>query len=205
MEASGGSGPTPHTAEAALKRYEQVASIWGHDLIFTLNQLAKVNSDARNSLKGRFDLNRVGAIGHSMGGASVLQFAHDETRVQAVFDIDGSPIWNAANGPLGKPVLVLSAASTRVSYDAVLIGAKPGRHLRLSGSVHTFSNDFRLIPFLSANAPNPSPASTGSIDPVRALTITERYAEAFFDQYLKGRTMVLLNGPSPDYPEVVFQ
>jgi hypothetical protein len=205
MEASGGSGPTPHTAEAALKRYEQVAGIWSHDLIFILNQLGKVNADARSPLKGRFDFNRVGAIGHSMGGAAVLQFAHDETRVQAVFDIDGSPIWNAANRPLGKPILVLSAASTPVSYDAVLSGAKPGRHLRLSGSVHTFSNDFKLIPFLSASAGKPMPASTGSIDPMRALTITARYAEAFFDQYLKGKTAALLNGPSRDYPEVVFQ
>ena len=129
--------------------------------------------------------------------------------VRAVFDIDGSPIWNAANGTLAKPLLVLSAGSTTfVGYDAVLSGAKPGRHLRLSGSVHAFSKDFGLIPFMShsaGNQPSASPASGRAIDPARALSVTAVYVEAFFDQYLNGKTAALLNGLSSDYPEVVFE
>lgn len=70
MEAQGGIGPTPRSTEQALKRFEQVASIWSNDLIFTLNQMGKVNVDARSPLKGRFDFSRVGVIGHSFGGAA---------------------------------------------------------------------------------------------------------------------------------------
>jgi dienelactone hydrolase len=209
MEAQGGIGPTPRSTEQALKRFEQVAGIWSNDLIFTLNQIGKVNADARNPLKGCCDFSRVGVIGHSFGGAASLQVAHDDVRVRAVFDIDGSPIWNAANGVFAKPLLVLSAASTHVSYDAVLNDARPGRHLRLSGSVHTFSNDFRLIPFMSQSArisTQTRPASeVSTIDSARALRIAAVYVEAFFDQYLKGKPSALLTGPSPDYPEVVFE
>lgn len=209
MAAQGDLGVASRSTEEAIKRNEQVVGIWSHDLTFTLNQVRNVNADARSPLRGHCDISRVGAIGHSLGGAAVLQFAHDDSRVRAVFDIDGSPFWNAANGPLGKPLLVLSAGSTTfVSYDAVLNGAKPGRHLRLANTVHAFSKDFRLIPFMSQSAVDrrsAAPESGSLLDPARSLRITGRYAEAFFDQYLNGKTAALLNGPSADYSEVAFE
>jgi dienelactone hydrolase len=45
----------------------------------------------------------------------------------------------------------------------------------------------------------------GSIDPARALAITAVYVEAFFGEYLKGHSTSLLQGASPDYPEVSFE
>jgi Platelet-activating factor acetylhydrolase, isoform II len=163
MAAQGDLGPAPRSTDEAFKRFEQVTGIWSQDLSFTLNRLKSVNTDPRSPLKGHLDMSRVGAIGHSLGGAAVLQFAHDDPRVRAVFDIDGSPVWSAANTKLAKPLLVLSAASTAfVSYDAVLGGAKPGRHLRLSGSVHAFSKDFGVIPFCCK-------ARRDSLRPHRAL------------------------------------
>jgi dienelactone hydrolase len=208
MAAQGNLGPASRSTEGALKRLEQAAGIWSHDLTFTLNQLGNINADSRSTLKGRLDLSRAGAFGHSLGGAAVLQFAHDDSRVRAVFDIDGSPIWNAANGKLAKPLLVLSAASTTfVNYDAVLGGANPGRHLRLSGSTHAFSKDFGLIPFMSPSGAQPPtlPASGSMIDPARAVRVTAAYVVAFFDQYLNGKAAALLNSASPDYPEVTFE
>lgn len=135
-----------------------------------------------------------------MGGAAVLQVAHDDPRVRAVFDIDGSPIWNAANGALAKPLLILSAASTQVGYAAVLRGAKSGLHLRMSGTVHTFSSDLRLMPFQPPLARSPA-----VIDPARALAITATYAAAFFDLHLKAKASALLSGPSAAYPEIAFE
>jgi hypothetical protein len=39
----------------------------------------------------------------------------------------------------------------------------------------------------------------------RTLVVTRAYIKAFFDQHLLGKTSSLLNGPSPDYPEVTFE
>jgi hypothetical protein len=36
-------------------------------------------------------------------------------------------------------------------------------------------------------------------------TIQNVYSLAFFDKHLKGLAVPLLDGPSPDYPEVVFR
>ena len=208
LAATGYRGSARPTTREALRAFEQAASILSHDMIFTLNQLRDVDADPRSPLRGRFDFGRVGALGHSLGGAATLQLAHDEPRVRAVFNIDGSPIWSAANGALAKPLLVLSAASTNVSYDAVLSGASPGMHLRVAGTAHTFCSDLRLMPFASPGAPSsvrPRPGPAGAIDPVRALTVTSTYVEAFFDQYLNGKTTALLSGPSVAFPEVTFE
>jgi dienelactone hydrolase len=202
VELAARGGERPSTA-LALRAFEEAARSYARDLSFALSQLASASS---GPLVGRADVNRVGVFGHSLGGAAALQCAHDDSRVRAAFDIDGSPIWSASNHPLRKPVLVLSAASTNLAYDAVLSAAAPGLHLRLSGTVHAFSSDIRLMPF---TAPATASARSGSradlLPPARALQVTATFVEVFFNQYLNGRTERLLSGPSADYPEITFE
>lgn len=45
----------------------------------------------------------------------------------------------------------------------------------------------------------------GPIDPSRMAEITTAYTLAFFGKHLKGEASPLLDGPSPEYPEVEFQ
>jgi len=189
-------GERPSTA-LALRAWEEAARVFGEDLSFALKHLAALGDVPLNRAA---DLSRVGVFGHSLGGAAALQCAHDNPRVRAVFDIDGSPIWSAGNGPLHKPVLILSAASTGLSYDAVLSGATPGLHLRLAGTVHSFSSDVRVMPFSPQAA-----ANTQLIPPARALGVTATFLEAFFSEHLNGQRRPLLNGPSREFPEITFE
>ncbi len=48
-------------------------------------------------------------------------------------------------------------------------------------------------------------ATVGSQHPERTLADTRAYVEAFFDEYLKGKRTTLLDGPSPNYPDVSFK
>jgi hypothetical protein len=59
-----------------------------------------------------------------------------------------------------------------------------------------------LLPIIPTSAKE---AGLATIDPVRALTITKAYVEAFFGENLEGRKSSLLNGPSPEYPEITFE
>jgi hypothetical protein len=45
----------------------------------------------------------------------------------------------------------------------------------------------------------------GPIDGRRAHDIVDAYSVAFFDGHLKGRSELLLAGPSPQYPDVLFE
>jgi hypothetical protein len=46
---------------------------------------------------------------------------------------------------------------------------------------------------------------TGPIDRDRANSIIGSYTLAFFDKHLKGQPATLLDGPSEQYPEVLFE
>jgi pimeloyl-ACP methyl ester carboxylesterase len=168
-------GAAPPSTALAIRAWEQAARTFGEDLSFALTRLATLGE---LPLSQAADLARVGVFGHSLGGAAALQCAHDDPRVRAVFNIDGSPVWSTGNGPLHRPVMILSAASTALRYDAVLNGATPGDHLRLAGTVHSFPSDVRVMPF--------SPQTTGNsqlIPPARALQVTSRFLEAFFNEH----------------------
>jgi dienelactone hydrolase len=192
-----GKASSRSAAAAAIDAIEASPSIVSNDLRFSLTQLA---SDSR--FKGHVDTTRVGVVGHSIGGAAAEQFAHDDARVRAVFDIDGTSAWSRHNGPLRKPVLVLSAASsTGFNYDRMLDGATPGIHLRIAGTTHSFSSDMGLMPFARDDIPNGAEATPTA----RGLRITATFIEAFFNQYLNARREVLLSGPSKDYPEITFE
>jgi len=182
----------------ALHAWEEAARTFGQDLSFALAQLGTVKGVPFGQAA---DLASVGVFGHSLGGAAALQCAHDNPRVRAVFNLDGSPIWSSGNGALQKPVMVLSAASTGLNYDAVLSGATPGYHLRLAGTVHSFPSDVRVMPFFSAQAAT----SSQLIPPARALRVTATFLAAFFTKHLNGQPELLLNGPSGEYPEITFE
>jgi predicted dienelactone hydrolase len=204
---------------------ERSVHLWSADMMFVLDRLQKLNSSAASPLAGHFDFTRVGVFGHSQGGAASLQAAKDDSRVRAAFDLDGMMTMDFARSGVQKPVAVMNsdmipiqamARNPLMSYDSVLRAATPGYHLRLAGSVHFFESDYGLLPFLPASAELNAPVHpsspfrlrmplVGSIDPARALTITEKYVEAFFGEYLQGKRSPLLNAPSSEYPEITFQ
>lgn len=180
--------------------------VWTGDLIFTLNQLEKLNSDPGSQFHKRLDFTRVGALGHSFGGAASVQAARDDARVRAALDLDGTLAGDVVESGLSKPFLMFDHPHPgETNYhrdDVVLRDAKPGYRLILAGSEHSFSGDWGLLPFIPAGAKK---TGLGSIDPARALTITKAYVEAFFGEYLEGRKSPLLNGPSPEYPEITIE
>jgi hypothetical protein len=65
----------------------------------------------------------------------------------------------------------------------------------IKGSTHDFLTDVAIWRGLAA-------AAGGETDGTRCLHIVNEYALAFFDKHLKGKHAPLLDGPSPDYPEV---
>ena len=46
---------------------------------------------------------------------------------------------------------------------------------------------------------------TGPLDRTRAHDIVNAYSLAFFERHLKDRPQALLDGPTPRYPEILFE
>ncbi|TAJ95275.1 MAG: family membership [Gammaproteobacteria bacterium] len=197
-----------------------VVDVWVKDNRFILDRLQTLNdADPSGRFTGRLDLNAVGALGHSLGGAAALQFCHEDARCKAGVNLDGMPYGEVVLHGIAKPFLFVSA--NRPMFDAPMaelsiperdfltalermrqrIPSRPSL-LLLQGAAHFNFFDQALLtePTIWRLF-----GALGSINPIRALVVARRYVRAFFDTHLKGLPDPLLDGPDDEFPEVHFK
>jgi hypothetical protein len=125
--------------------------------------------------------------------------------VLAGVDMDGAFHPVPMPGQINRPFLMLGRAGvhsvgggdpTWEQTWAALGGYR--KWLAVTGADHPSFTDVDL---LEEEAGFPTPP----LDPERGIVITREYVTAFFDQTLKGIHSPLLDGPSPNNPEVLFQ
>lgn len=78
-----------HTAEPA----EIITQIMADDISFVMDKLGDLNNSSGTmdvNFKGKFDLDHIGVIGHSVGGAAAYNVAIHDSRVKAAVDLDGA-------------------------------------------------------------------------------------------------------------------
>ncbi|WIM99261.1 hydrolase [Actinoplanes oblitus] len=196
----------------------QVVAVREADTRFVLDQLAALNAGAGRrplppGLRGAFDLNRVGMFGHSLGGSTAAATMHDDRRLKAGVNLDGTLVGAAAVAGSDRPFLLLSSDHgtdpedpTWDTFWANQRGWK--RELRLSGSTHASFNDSEVFfPQLAAAlglTPEQVAEQIGTLDPHRSITIQRAYLRAFFDQHLRRRAGDRFRAPDPRYPEITF-
>jgi dienelactone hydrolase len=189
---------------------------WSADMGLALDQLAQFNtSDPSGKFLGRLDLQRVGVFGHSLGGATALQFCHDDSRCKAGIDVDGAPLGNVITEGITQPFMFLLSdhssepetetrpvmANIRAIYDR-----QPGdRRLEIviRGANHyMFSDDGAMLksPLLMSAL---RMLGIVRIDGRRQVALTAHYIAAFFDVYLRGAPASELKGQS-DYPQIEY-
>lgn len=177
----------------------QLVKAWTADMGLALDQLERLNaSDASGRFLGRLDMRHVGIFGHSLGGATALQFCHDDLRCKAGIDVDGAPLGNVITDGVMQPFLFILSDHTRepasetgpVMADIHAIYDRlPGYRRRLitmDGANHfMFSDNTALLK---------SPPIVGTLhalgivrmDGRRQIDLTAHYMSSFFDHYLQG-------------------
>jgi predicted dienelactone hydrolase len=187
-----------HTAPD-MANLEGELDVWLGDARFVLDQLVQADgADPLGEVTGRLDLERVGMLGHSFGGTTALNLVDVDPRAKAALDLDGAP---AADVSVSAPrMFFLSDRPVDPATTGAFEAARgPAYIASLAGAKHPSFTDFGV---LGARLDDPDPADFGALDPVRALTVIEAYAAAFFDQHLAGERRPLLDAPSPDFPEI---
>ncbi|MFD7620739.1 alpha/beta hydrolase family protein [Streptomyces sp. NPDC059802] len=176
------------------------------DLSFVLDRL----TGHRPAWEGSrmIDRRRVAVAGHSIGGSAAASAMLADPRFDAGINMDGTFQERVpASGLAGRPFMMLGTASHSPggedeSWDQGwqrLDGWK--RWIGVEGSGHSSFTD---VPVLEDRlGVTLDPTVTLSTD--RQVRITRDYVSAFLDQHLRGRHQPLLDGPTPDNPEVVFQ
>jgi dienelactone hydrolase len=198
------------------QRALELVQAWSADIGFALDQLERLNeSDPSGKFLGRLDLKRVGVFGHSLGGATTLEFCHDDGRCKAGIDVDGAPLGNVIAEGVTQPFMFLLSdhsreretetgpikANIRSIYDR-----QPGdRRLEIvirGASHYMFSDDGAMLksPVLMRVLRT---FGLVRIDGGRQIAVAAHYIVMFFDVYLKGAPASELQSQS-GYPEVEY-
>lgn len=91
-----------------------VDEVWIKDIRFVLDELERLNvKDVRNRFVGHLDLDRIGMIGYSLGGATTVQILLTDGRVKAGINMDGGFYGKErVEGGINRPFMLMSADST---------------------------------------------------------------------------------------------
>lgn len=181
----------------------QLLQIRTDDVHMVLEALQHWNrTDSR--FRSRLDLNRVGILGWSFGGSTAVESCMADSTIKAGINLDGYPYGlQFAHGELmHQPFMLIQSASDDVMEDMVgrlqMERAENEKYfLVIKGAQHLnfwdfpcFFRIYKTIDFW------------GPIDPMRMLAIEETYVVGFFDRYLKGKEVPVLDQAAGPFPEV---
>ena len=198
------------------------------DAVFVLRAIRDL--DRHGVLRGRIDLDRIGAFGHSVGGATSLVLAARDTSVRAAINLDGDVMGDAREARPHQPLLLISSDLPHIDEAPPNWSAKrveltreglersekrrtdewtntssrsiAAHRIRILGTQHLNFTDAALASE-RASSPEARWMKFGSIDGQRALTITIELVRSFFDQVF-GRAEIgdLLAAPERHFAEV---
>jgi pimeloyl-ACP methyl ester carboxylesterase len=186
------------------------------DARFILDQVDRMNKDdSRELFSGKFDLDRVGILGHSFGGSTAAEACFVDPRFKAGMSLDGNLYGTLANGSPKQPFFFFESEAPE-DLDPLLHGGdserklwaeleqidrsrkirwlqqRGGYFLKIRGSLHMDYSDHPLY------SPLKRLSSTSNVDPTLEQQIVNSYMLAFFEKSLNGREEPILEkSPSP--------
>ena len=194
-----------------VKRYAQLMMpIHMQDIRYVLDRLQALNETRGSRLYQRLDLERVGSLGWSLGGALSLQASRDEPRIKAAANLDGWLYTDVPDTGTHRPIMQMhgslgtfelypgqGAADRELSLVAdSLVWRLYARtdadwyDLTLVRATHGHFSDRTLF----------EPAHLRSMHPRLAHDIVNRYTLEFFDRHLRARTRTPLLSGEETYP-----
>ena len=183
------------------------------DMSFALDQLERLNAaDPSGKFLGRLDMQRVGAFGHSIRGATALQFCHDDSRCKACIDVDGIPWGSVVREGITQPVLFLMSdhrgesdeetrqaeANFRSTFDR--LPSDRWSEITIRGANHSMFSDDAVLRSPVMMRVLRTMGIVG-INGSRQIAVATHFIDTFFDVYLKGAPDSELRS-GPGYPEV---
>jgi dienelactone hydrolase len=188
---------------------ERILEVWQQDIAFVIQSLAHLNAqDVR--FAGHLDLNHMGIMGHSFGGATALRSLHLQPELKAAINLDGSLFGTPEQFQTTKPVLLVNEEGKAKTIDTLppdLEEVRPllemvstgnwivhqnatasSAYVSVVGAKHNNFTDFNLLVKLFPELQE----QMGSISGDKAQDLTSDLTLAFFEQHLEGKPARLL-------------
>jgi len=184
---------------------------------FVMDELARWNTNDP-LLTGRLDLDHIGAFGWSLGAVTAGELCLLDRRCKAGAGFDGGFGTNVLASPFETPFLFFRAdqgpdpdPGANINNTDQMDDKFPSFNqattnaywVKLSSTIHQSFAEPSLIWDPTSFTNSFGVPSDGQLLPgPRVSQIVRAYLSAFFNKHLRGIDNHLLDGPSPDYPEV---
>ena len=180
--------------------------LWGEDIAFVVEQLKEMNSNT-GFFKGALDVNRIGVMGYSKGGAAAGQYCLTaDDRCKAGINLGGFMFADIVEKNLKKPFMIMEHIEPwapngipigemyfqRAENSAYMVAIKDALHGNFCDM--TLAKKYIKLEGI-----------VGPIDGEKFLNIMEYYVRAFFDKYVKEVPGTVIEDLSTTYPEVIFK
>ncbi|MGG2065664.1 alpha/beta hydrolase family protein [Bacillus sp. S14(2024)] len=100
-----------------LTEYDnRINNIWVKDLQFVIHQLDTLNKTDKN-FRHRLDLDKIAAIGHSMGGATAARALQVEPKIKSAINMDGAFFGLTGPGSMTKPFAFIATENTEMWFN----------------------------------------------------------------------------------------
>lgn len=186
--------------------------VWVRDDEFVLDKLQDAEAETGGWLAGRLDLDRdgarVGALGHSFGGAAGMALLGKDPRVKCAVNLDGWTFGGISTRTT-QPVMWVYEGNAAVRHPESgvegeldgLDNAAVDASLMRYGGYRAFVAGTQHLDFTDQTLVSPVQrlTSTGPIAGERVRTITRGLVLGFFEETLRGK------GTMPAYPEVKME
>jgi dienelactone hydrolase len=208
--------PETLAGEAARALGTKLMAAWAEDTDTLADRLAAANADEHGRFFRRLDLTAMAAVGHSLGGATSMEFCRTDRRCRAAVDIDGLPLGDIVSSGTATPTMFLLSdhsgesdpESRRIEADIETVYAHlpADRRFRVdvAGANHFSFSDQLLArnPVLMAIL-----RTVGLIplEPARGLRLAGDAVRRFIDVYLKHASREPLDRLPADYPEITVR
>jgi hypothetical protein len=190
--------------DISLDDVEKGYQVWVQDFLFVLNEVSRENKDPQSPLFERLDMTRVGAFGHSFGGAASAGACYFDSRIGAGLNLDGAPHGKRSTWKFPQPFMLVRSGKRAYRDSAAedfLKDLAIGYRVVIKGSTHHAFTDEAMLPLpegrrqtLVGTAPGP-----------RMVRMTSLLVCAFFDVYLQKRPSTLLKDVSSQFPEITIE
>jgi predicted dienelactone hydrolase len=168
--------------ERATSMNEQVA-IRVADLRFVLDVITAPTKGPAElaTLLDRVDSNRIGLLGMSIGGATVIDVCKIDTRCRGGVNLDGGLFGQHQRQPLQTPFLSMVSGGNKKYGEHLLANSTSDYYeVLVNGAGHgDFCDMTFIMPFMKWLGAN------GPIDPMRAVDVVNAVSRKFFDAYLR--------------------
>ncbi len=189
------------------------------DLKFIIAQLKEINGDSSGQLYNKLDLSKIGAFGHSFGGAASVRLSMEEPKCKAAINLEG---WLEGQGyeqRLKIPLLFMAGNrytdSKDPNWNVAWRNLESGFRVRIKGATHINFCDLGIImhhffpqvptKYFGVHLGDVSYWRLGNIKPNLAIRITNDYIVAFFNHTLKGEPVEALKNVFLKYNAVKFE